>query len=109
MVNRQAKRRGFVGRVADGRVANRFESVHVVEDLDHPEHDTDQDNVRRVVPTQLLPDQSRTLIRTNDSLRCLPRDTAWLGRCPPWIAASFVDPRPPVGSCGCSSVFRRIT
>lgn len=57
----------FVGRATNRHVPNRFERVRVVEDTEHLDLAPEEIDPRRVVPTQFLPDRSRTLIRENES------------------------------------------
>jgi DNA repair photolyase len=55
----------IVGRAAAGHHPNRFESVHLEDDREHLEHE--EEPAERRVETVLLPDQSQTIIRENDS------------------------------------------
>ncbi|HVX59631.1 MAG TPA: PA0069 family radical SAM protein [Pirellulales bacterium] len=55
------------GRGAEGDPPNRFIATHLEETFEDREHDEDLLADRRVVPTEFLPDNSRTIIRENDS------------------------------------------
>ena len=55
------------GRVGRDPVPNRFERTHIVPDSAQLEDDEVQQDLVRAVPTQLLPDDARTIIRENDS------------------------------------------
>lgn len=55
----------IVGRAAAGHHPNRFESVHLEDDHEHLEYE--EQPAERRVETVLLPDQSQTIIRENDS------------------------------------------
>ena len=61
------KRREFIGRAAQIRPPNRFETAHRADDFEQLGDDDELLSERRVVPTQYLPDDSKTLIRENDS------------------------------------------
>lgn len=60
------KRNIMVGRGATTSPANRFEAVRLEPQLDELEAD-DELLVRRAVPTVFLPDNSQTILATNDS------------------------------------------
>jgi DNA repair photolyase len=55
------------GRAAQIRPPNRFESAHRQDDFEQLEPDDELVADRRAIPTQFLPDDSKTIIRENDS------------------------------------------
>ena len=56
-----------IGRAAQIRPPNRFESAHRADDFEQLADDDELFSERRVVQTQYLPDDSKTIIRENDS------------------------------------------
>jgi DNA repair photolyase len=56
-----------VGRAAQTLPPNRFDATHLVEHFDDLEHDDDLLAARRIVPTEYLPDESKTIVSENDS------------------------------------------
>jgi DNA repair photolyase len=57
----------FVGRGTSTRPGNRFEAVHLEPQFDELAEDDDLLAARRTIPTAFLPDQSQSIIATNDS------------------------------------------
>lgn len=56
-----------VGRGAQSRPPNRFESIELEDDLEYLEHDEDAREQRQRLPTRYYPDQSQTIISKNES------------------------------------------
>ena len=56
-----------VGRAAVVNPANRFERIVCEDDFAHLEDDSEKSEVRLRVPTELIPDQSRSIIWANES------------------------------------------
>ena len=56
-----------IGRGSGLRPPNRFGEIHAELDLEHVEHDEEYHATLAKVPTQYLPDDSRTIISENDS------------------------------------------
>jgi DNA repair photolyase len=56
-----------VGRAAQTQPPNRFATTHLVEVFDDLEPDDDRLATRRVVPTEYLPDESKSVVSENDS------------------------------------------
>jgi len=56
-----------VGRAAVVNPANRFERIVCEDDFAHLEDDSEKSKVRLRVPTELIPDQSRSIIVENES------------------------------------------
>ena len=67
MTERNDPRRRPVGRAAAVNPSNRFERINVEDDLEQLGDDVDADDQRWVVRTEFFADQSRTIIRENDS------------------------------------------
>jgi DNA repair photolyase len=61
------QRAKVVGRAAQLRPANRFESAHIEDDFEQLAGNDELVGERRVVKTVYLPDDSKTIIRENDS------------------------------------------
>lgn len=57
----------FVGRGAHSSPANRFEAVHLEQQYDALEPDDELLAAQRAVRTEFFPDQSQSILATNDS------------------------------------------
>ena len=62
-----ADHRSPIGRGSGLRPPNRFGEIHAELDLEHVEHDDEYLAALAKIPTQYLPDDSRTIISENDS------------------------------------------
>jgi DNA repair photolyase len=67
MASTSGDRRGVIGRAAQTRPPNRFESTHRLDDFEQLADDDELLSDRRTIPTQYLPDDAKTIIRENDS------------------------------------------
>ena len=67
VMNQHEQYQRKVGRAAVVNPANRFERIVCEDDFAHLEDDSEKSKVRLRVPTELIPDQSRSIIVENES------------------------------------------